>query len=101
MSKLLLIDGSNYLFRAYHALPPLTTSRGEPSGAIKGFLGMLANVARLSKADRAAVIFDAPGKTSATRCIRHIRPTVRRCRRISERRLNRSRALSEPSAGRF
>ena len=63
MSKLLLIDGSNYLFRAYHALPPLTTSRGEPSGAIKGFLGMLANVARLSKADRAAVIFDAPGKT--------------------------------------
>lgn len=63
MSKLLLIDGSNYLFRAYHALPLLTTSRGEPSGAIKGFLGMLANVARLSKADRAAVIFDAPGKT--------------------------------------
>lgn len=63
MSKLLLIDGSNYLFRAYHALPPLTTSRGEPSGAIKGFLGTLANVARLSKADRAAVIFDAPGKT--------------------------------------
>lgn len=63
MSKLLLIDGSNYLFRAYHALPPLTTSRGESSGAIKGFLGMLANVARLSKADRAAVIFDAPGKT--------------------------------------
>ena len=63
MSKLLLIDGSNYLFRAYHALPPLTTSKGEPSGAIKGFLGMLANVAKLSKADQAAVIFDAHGKT--------------------------------------
>ena len=63
MSKLLLIDGSNYLFRAYHALPPLTTSRGEPSGAIKGSLGMLANVALLSKADRAAVIFDARGRT--------------------------------------
>lgn len=63
MSKLLLIDGSNYLFRAYHALPPLTTSSGEPTGAIKGFLGMLANVAKLAGADRAAVIFDAPGKT--------------------------------------
>ena len=37
MPKLLLVDGSNYLFRAFHALPPLTTSKGEPTGAIKGF----------------------------------------------------------------
>ncbi|MDO5531653.1 5'-3' exonuclease H3TH domain-containing protein, partial [Sutterella sp.] len=63
MSKLLLIDGSNYLFRAFHALPPLTTSKGEPTGALKGFLGMLSRVAGLAKADRAAVVFDAPGKT--------------------------------------
>lgn len=63
MPKLLLIDGSNYLFRAYHALPPLTTSTGEPTGAIKGFLGMLSRVHTLAKPDMAAVIFDAPGKT--------------------------------------
>lgn len=63
MSRLLLIDGSNYLFRAFHALPPLTTSRGEPTGAMKGFLGMLSRVAQLAKADMAAIVFDAPGKT--------------------------------------
>ena len=63
MPKLLLIDGSNYLFRAYHALPPLTTSKGEPTGAIKGFLGMLSRVQSLAKPDMAAVVFDAPGKT--------------------------------------
>ncbi len=63
MSKLLLIDGSNYLFRAFHALPPLTTSRGEPSGAIKGFHSMLGNVSRLVRPDAIACVFDAPGKT--------------------------------------
>jgi len=63
MSKLLLIDGSNYLFRAFHALPPLATSRGEPSGAIKGFHSMLGNVTRIVKPDAIACVFDAPGKT--------------------------------------
>lgn len=63
MKKILLIDGSNYLFRAYHALPPLTTAAGEPTGAIKGFLGMLSRVMQMVKPDLAAVVFDAPGKT--------------------------------------
>ncbi len=63
MSKILLIDGSNYLFRAFHAMPALTTAAGEPTGALKGFLGMLGHVAGLAKADHAAVVFDAPGKT--------------------------------------
>lgn len=62
MPKLLLIDGSNYLFRAYHALPPLTTSKGEATGAIKGFDLMLNNVEKQVKPDFAACIFDAPGK---------------------------------------
>ena len=62
MPRLLLIDGSNYLFRAFHALPPLTTSRGEASGAIKGFRGMLKNVKSLIAPDYAACVFDAPGK---------------------------------------
>ena len=62
MPRLLLVDGSNYLFRAYHALPPLMTSNGEPTGAIKGFNGMLKNVASLVQPDYKACIFDAPGK---------------------------------------
>lgn len=63
MSKILLIDGSNYLFRAFHAMPALTTAAGEPTGALKGFLGMLGHVAGLAKADHAAIVFDAPAKT--------------------------------------
>ncbi len=62
MSVVLLIDGSNYLFRAFHALPPLTTAAGEPTGAIKGFNGMLKNVCDIVKPDYAAVVFDAKGK---------------------------------------
>lgn len=62
MPTLLLVDGSNYLFRAFHALPPLATSRGEPTGAIKGFNGMLKSVGDLIKPDRMACVFDAKGK---------------------------------------
>lgn len=63
MTKLLLIDGSNYLFRAYHALPPLTTSSGEPTGAIKGFHAMLRNVYSKIAPDYVACVFDAHAKT--------------------------------------
>lgn len=63
MSKLLLIDGSNYLFRAFHALPDLRTSRGEPTGALRGFFGMLGKVWKMTDPDRAAIVFDAKGKT--------------------------------------
>ena len=63
MSKLLLIDGSNYLFRAFHGLPDLRTSGGEPTGAMRGFFGMLGKVWNLARPDLAAIIFDAPGKT--------------------------------------
>lgn len=62
MTTLLLIDGSNYLFRAFHALPPLTTSKGEPTGAMKGFNGMLKTVYDAVKPDYAACVFDAHGK---------------------------------------
>lgn len=65
MPRLLLVDGSNYLFRAYHALPPLMTSNGEPTGAIKGFNGMLKNVASLVQPDYKACILTRPGKLPA------------------------------------
>ena len=61
--KLALVDGSSYLYRAYHALPPLTSSRGEPTGAIHGVLNMLTKLAREHETENFAVVFDAPGKT--------------------------------------
>ena len=63
MPSLLLIDGSNYLYRAYHGLPDLRTSQGEPTGAIKGFLNMLQMVRNMVNPDFAACIFDAHGPT--------------------------------------
>ena len=62
MPKLLLVDGSNYLFRAFHALPPLTTSKGEPTGAIKGFNGMLRTVHDTVSPDCEICVFDAKGR---------------------------------------
>lgn len=61
--KLVLVDGSSYLYRAYHALPALTTSRGEPTGAIHGVLNMLNKLAREQDTEHFVVVFDAPGKT--------------------------------------
>src|SRR5262249_3188772 len=63
MPKLILVDGSSYLYRAFHALPDLRTSRGEPTGAIKGVASMLRRLIEDGKPDYFAVVFDAPGKT--------------------------------------
>ena len=59
----MLVDGSSYLYRAFHALPDLRTSRGEPTGALRGVLSMLRRMAEDGKPDYFAVVFDAPGKT--------------------------------------
>ena len=64
MSKLLLlVDGSSYLYRAYHALPDLRNAEGEPTGAIYGFLNMLHRLEKDYPTAYAACIFDAKGKT--------------------------------------
>ena len=60
---LVLVDGSSYLYRAFHALPDLRTSRGEPTGALRGVVSMLRRIAEDEKPDYFAVVFDAPGKT--------------------------------------
>ncbi|MCP4128334.1 MAG: DNA polymerase I, partial [Gammaproteobacteria bacterium] len=60
-SPFILVDGSSYLFRAYHALPPLTNSRGEPTGAIVGVLNMLKRLLDEYQPEYLAVVFDAPG----------------------------------------
>jgi len=60
---LLLVDGSSYLYRAFHALPDLRSPQGEPTGAIYGVLSMLRRLAADHKADFLACVFDAKGKT--------------------------------------
>lgn len=60
---LVLVDGSSYLYRAFHALPPLISSRGEPTGAVLGVLNMLVKFLKEFEPKRIAVVFDAPGKT--------------------------------------
>ena len=65
-TKLVLVDGSSYLYRAYHALPKLISSRGEATGAIHGVLNMLNKLIAEQGTDHLIVVFDAPGKTFRT-----------------------------------
>ncbi|MFW6021107.1 MAG: 5'-3' exonuclease, partial [Guyparkeria sp.] len=59
----ILVDGSSFLFRAFHALPPLTAPDGTPTGAIHGVINMLLKMRREADPSHMAVVFDAPGKT--------------------------------------
>jgi len=60
---LVLVDGSSYLYRAFHALPPLTNSRGEPTGAVYGVANMLRKLLKDYAPEHVVVVFDAKGKT--------------------------------------
>ncbi len=62
-NTLTLVDGSSYLYRAFHALPNLTNSKGEPTGALLGVANMLRRLLKESDGDRVAVVFDAKGPT--------------------------------------
>lgn len=62
-SPLVLVDGSSYLFRAFHGMPPLTNSKGQDTGAIYGVVNMLRSLMTSYKPSHIAVIFDAKGKT--------------------------------------
>ncbi|AEP28175.1 DNA polymerase I [Glaciecola nitratireducens FR1064] len=62
-SPLVLVDGSSYLFRAFHGLPPLTNSKGQDTGAIYGVVNMLRSLMTTYKPSHIAVVFDAKGKT--------------------------------------
>ena len=61
--RLILVDGSSFLFRAYHAIPPLTNPQGEPTNAIYGVSNMLRKLIADYQSDYITVVFDAPGKT--------------------------------------
>src|SRR4030088_1336433 len=60
---LVLVDGSSYVYRAFHASPPLSNARGEPTGAVLGVLNMLLKFLKEYQPRRIAVVFDASGKT--------------------------------------
>jgi DNA polymerase-1 len=70
-NPLILVDGSSYLYRAYHAFPPLTNSRGEPTGAMYGVLNMLRSLILQYQPTHAAVVFDAKGKTFRDELFEH------------------------------
>ena len=63
VAPLVLVDGSSYLFRAFHALPPLTNRKGEPTGAMLGVINMLRRLLENYHPTHMAVVFDAKGKT--------------------------------------
>lgn len=60
---LILIDASSYFFRAFHALPPLTNAKGQPTGAVYGVVNMIKKLLKEYQPTHVAVVFDAPGKT--------------------------------------
>lgn len=62
-NPLVLVDGSSYLYRAFHAFPPLTNKQGEPTGAMYGVLNMLKSLIAQVEPSHIAVVFDAKGKT--------------------------------------
>ena len=62
-SPFILVDGSSYLFRAFHAMPPLTNSKGQATGAIYGVINMLGKLLEQYQPEKMAVVFDAKGKT--------------------------------------
>ena len=61
--QLILVDGSSYLFRAFHALPPLISSKGQHTGAVKGVINMIRSLVKAYPDSHIAVVFDAKGKT--------------------------------------
>jgi len=62
-TPLILVDGSSYLYRAFHALPPLTNSKGVPTGAVKGVINMMRRLQKDYPQSTLVVVFDAKGKT--------------------------------------
>ena len=88
VSRLILVDGSSYLFRAFHALPPLTNSKGMNTGAAKGVIGMLKRLQADNPADQLVVIFDAKGPTFRNDIYSEYKQTARPCQKSCASKLN-------------
>jgi DNA polymerase-1 len=101
---LLLVDGSSYLYRAFHAMPDLRAVPGDPSsaatGAIRGMINMMERLRKDVRADYAACVFDAKGPTFRDEWYPDYKATVRPCRMICAVRSSRSTRSCGCSAGR-
>jgi len=81
MPPFVLVDGSYFLFRAFHALPPLTTSTGLHTNAIRGAISAIQKLMRRTQPTHMAVIFDTQNRPSGMSCHRFIKVTVPACQR--------------------
>ena len=88
-NRLILVDGSSYLFRAYHALPALTNSKGLNTGAAKGVIGMIRKLAADFSDDQLVVVFDAKGPPFAMIFTPNTRQIAHPCRRSCGSKLSR------------
>ncbi len=73
--QLILVDGSSYLFRAFHALPPLVSSKGQPTGAVKGVINMIRSLIKNYEDSNIAIVFDAKGKTFRSKIYKEYKAT--------------------------
>ena len=73
--QLILVDGSSYLFRAFHALPPLVSSKGQPTGAVKGVINMIRSLIKSYEDSNIAIVFDAKGKTFRSKIYKEYKAT--------------------------
>lgn len=73
--QLILVDGSSYLFRAFHALPPLVSSKGQPTGAVKGVINMVRSLIKNYEDANIAIVFDAKGKTFRSKIYKEYKAT--------------------------
>ena len=81
--EIYLIDGSAYIYRAYHATGGLSNSKGFPTGAVFGFTNMIVKTLRDKSPKRIAVVFRREGPdVQARKIFRNTKPIARRCRRI-------------------
>ena len=80
---LYLVDGCGFIFRAYHALPPLTTKAGVPTGAVYGFTQMLIKLETDHRPSHLAVVFDAGGALVSQRGLRRVQGQPHRAARRS------------------
>ena len=77
--RIFIIDGSSYLYRAYHAMPPLSTSTGRPTGAVKGVTNMLLNLKKDSEGSPIIVVSMQKEKLLEMKFILNIKLTDRQC----------------------
>lgn len=85
--KIVLVDGSSYLYRAFHAMPNLANSRGESTGAVYGIVNMLRRLMREQDTPHFVVVFDARGRRSVIGSTANIKLIARRCPMSCGRRL--------------